>query len=287
MSPELANQNTTWTVVQVLFASIEARIQLLTAHRPKRLPSAASGGYWYFADVPIETAEGSYHGLEFAVQRRGENEDAALGLESWIHDNVTVRLSRTTSLLTEPTILSPELFAARWIPATYPAAVTIASRRACAILSGIAAAGETRASTATVRAELEAIYRAFLPNSTEARKVLETHAAWLETTHNHVCRKARLLEGADHAEALLLASSPVELEPYETAASSIQREIRSTIASKASRGGGTAHSKLLGALVARFAHIQAVRLWGPERPNAFLREAALLRSLSSESMAVQ
>src|SRR5215471_11856741 len=99
MSVELASQNTTWTVVQVLFASIEARIQLLTAHRPARLPSAASSGNWYFADVPIETAAGSYHGLEFAVEQCGENEDAALSLKSWMHDNMTARLFRTASLL--------------------------------------------------------------------------------------------------------------------------------------------------------------------------------------------
>src|SRR5215470_13122305 len=97
MSLELASQNTTWTVVQVLFASIEARIQLLTAHRPARLPSAASGGNWYFADVPIKTAGGSYHGLEFAIEQCGENEEAVRRLESWMHDDVTVRLSRTAS----------------------------------------------------------------------------------------------------------------------------------------------------------------------------------------------
>jgi hypothetical protein len=285
MSPELGSQNTTWTVVQILFASIEARIKLLTAHRPSRLPSASAGGHWYFADIPIETVAGPYHGLEFAVERCGENEDAALSLESWMRDNVTAQLCRMASLVTEPTILSPELFPAQWIPTTYPAAVTIASRRACAILSGIAAAGETRASAATVRDELEAVYRAFLPNPPDRRKVLETHAAWLETMSNHRTHKTPQSGDAGQAASALFATSPFELEPYEPAATNLRAEVRKVIAGKPSRGGA-AYSDLLGALVARFAHVQVVRLWGPERPNAFLREAALLRSLASESMAV-
>src|SRR5581483_2584778 len=276
MRPELACQNTAWTVVQIMFASIEARIKLLTAHRPSRLPAAGADGHWYFADIPIETAAGTYHGLEFAIERSGETEDAALSLENWMRDNVTAQLSRRASLLTEPTILNPELFAARWIPATYPAAVTIASRRACAILSRVAAAGETRASAAMVRDELEAVYRAFLPDPGERRKVLETHAAWLVAMSNHSAPKASQ-PGDDQGGCVTFSASPFELERYEHAAIHLRAEVRNAVAGNSSRGGA-AYTNLLGALVARFAHVQVVRLWGPERPNAFLREASLLRS---------
>ena len=271
----------TWTVVHVLYTSFEARTKLLTTHGPPLVPSLESDGQWFFADIPIDTATGSCHGLEVAIRHRVGDEAVRNRFGTWLRDGLTSGLSSAASFAAASVVLQPGLFLDGFVPDKYPDALAVASGRAGAILRSVAKLGGIRASAVAVREELGAIYRAFLPDEDERAQALLFHAKWLESLSSPrpgktpEARESRAEPRTDFRELELSA-----LQPYDAVAEHLRAQLGGVTGGTHDRDWWN-YSKLCTTLLARFGHIQVVRLWGPEYPEAFLREADILRGLAS------
>jgi hypothetical protein len=271
----------TWTIAQLLYASLEARIKVLTSPGLQwAVSSEINNGQWFFADIPIGTKAGKCHGLEIAVCHPSDDEAVPERFARWLGDCLAASLSAAPSLVTASLILQPRLFLDNRVPDKYPEALAIASSRAATILAMCVELGETRASTVAARRELAAIYRAFLPDQSECKKGLMFHAQWLESLSPSAEIAMETHESSSEREEELCRIERLLLQPYGTVASHIRSELERHVSDRRESGAWD-YADLRNTLVARFAHIQLLRLWGPEYPGALRREAQIVRCLAS------
>jgi hypothetical protein len=280
-SSEIGETRITWTIAQVLYASLEARTQVLTSLGLRWVVSSEINGRWFFADIPICTKAGKCHGLEIAVCHRADDEAVPQRFGRWLRDCLAGCFSAAPAFTATSLILQPQLFLDNRIPDKYPEALAIASSRAATILAMSVELGETRASIMAARKELIAIYRAFLPDQYERKKGLLFHAQWLESLFPPAAEIAmETHESSSKRYEELCRIERLVLQPYDTLASHIRSELERHTSKKSDCGAWT-YANLHNTLVARFAHIQLIRLWGPEYPGALHREAQIVRCLAS------
>jgi hypothetical protein len=281
MSVDVQEAHASWTIVHMVFVSLKARMRLLTVQGSPVLPLEEPDVRWFFVDIPITTAGGSFHGLEFAILHRDCNEAIRKRLNSWISDAFTAGLLLTATFAKDSVVMEPSLFLDSFVPGHYPEALAVASARAGIILASVAKRRGIRATAAAVKEELAGIYRAFLPDHSERAHALRSHAEWLECFCNRrtdpiMKSEKRVVKQKQYRDELKLSI----LKPYESVAEQLNAEIRGKNGESCG-GSRFTCSKLCTTLLARFAHIQVVRLWGPEYPDALLKEAKILRDLAA------
>lgn len=136
--------------------------------------------------------------------------------------------------------------------------------RAVATLRAAAAAGRGRAAAGGMAAEVACCYVSLLPDADERRAALAAHHAWLQRT---AARQGTALAGGSPPP---LGSDPVA-DPRLAA-------LGAALDQAAGGDRDTLHR-----LVARAAHIQAVRLRGPDDRSLLAQEAALVAAMAATS----
>jgi hypothetical protein len=273
----------TWTVVHLVYPSLAARCRLIGQHSHDWAGATGTAGRWFFVDVLLETAAGPRGGLEFACWHPPDGSASLTHTRAWLRQCLAAGLIEASAGAPAPLVLEPHLFPGAVVPSVFPAALAEGSARAAHVLRATAAVRAERASEPVVRAELLAIYAGLLPRRSWRQRGLVWHATWLETiaaqAGRHTVSEANAArDGADIAvpPSLPGRAAYAALRPH------LAREA-AAIAAKRRRLGDDAFGDPAAvriALVARLAHVQALRLWGPDDPQALLREAALVRDLA-------
>jgi hypothetical protein len=230
-------------------------------------------------DVVCETPRGPRDGLEVAVQSAAHDgrDGAREALGAWIRETLLEGLIDLAAPCDSLLVLDPALFPANRLPAAYPAALAIGSRRAVSIIGALSDSA-VGASLSIAREELALTYRALVPRA-RRRAALLWHATWLEAMAGVGATAAPAAgmsaEGAD--------PTPVALPPLEDYAAP-RRNLARYRARLARLGPAVEADDALASIVARLAHIQTIRLCGPPGADArslLQHEAAVLRDLSS------
>jgi hypothetical protein len=243
----------------------------LIADHIARLPGA-----WFFVDVPLGTGSGRHHGIELGLQRQhGASADEQVKdlLQSAIREGLTT----TTGGGVKPLVLQRGLFPCGVVPSFYPEALAIGSARAADMLAQLRRASALRASVAMVRQELALTYEALIPRAEQRWTAMRWHADWLEWVDGE--RNAVDDDPGSTDEFGNEADLPV---PATAAYVALRRRMGSQISRLQSveEDPPMDGAMMRAALLARLAHTQVVRLWGPRDPQNLRREAALLRSLA-------
>jgi hypothetical protein len=265
------------SVAHLLYTSPDARLQIVT-HELGALGDETTVPAWFFVDLPLGTGADARQGLEIAVW--GRFREAAIGpllsdgMRRWLAAGLVAAAREVGASL----VLQPALFPGEVLPPCYPDALAAGSRRARVILTEVAAAGCVRASAATVRAELAATYRMLVPDPPRRRTALTWHADWLEAVAQETGKGGRdAVNGNEAGEIPVPAAWPVEYAP-------LRRRLATHVARLIARGNiapEKVRDAAYAALVARLAHIQTLRLWGPPRGDELRREAAVVRELAA------
>jgi hypothetical protein len=273
-----------WTALHVAYATPAARLRVVT-----HLSTALSGP-WYFADVPVVLGDAVQDGLEVGLRCEPGHqiaiEEAGAALDAAVRHGLVTALAAAEA----PLVLQPRLFPGEAVLPCYPLALAADSSRAVARYPGLIRDEVVSAPGALVRAELALTYRAWMPRQSQRRTAMLWHANWLEAAAGEsddesltAAAEATNAEGAAAAQEEELAWDPAPAGAYGNLRPRMRRQIARLIDRMRRRGkelpvdGATIQA----ILVARLAHTQVVRLWGPTYPQSLRREAALLRGLAS------
>lgn len=266
-------------VLHALYPTAQARHRLITGE-PWASWDSTVPARWYFVDLPFEHATGTHAGLEIVASLPG-GVDARRSVEERLRDWMASGLVAQCREVTQPLVLQSALYPAGAVPACYADALAVGSARACRILAGVGPTAATRLAVALVETEFAAMYAAFFPAGRRRRAALLLHAAWLETI---ALQGGPPTSGGGDAAPASLAVAP-------SAAARIYAPLRRRLLSHAARlvrrhgvdprDAATARAGVYAALVARLAHIQALRLASVGWDDGLRREARLARSLAS------
>jgi hypothetical protein len=271
---------TRWTAVHALYPSVAARfrlvVELLSVPEQLGLPHDAC----FFVDMPVMTSSGTRDGLElgYASERRSPGVLEALGAA--LERARAAGLVVATSVAGPPQALAPTIFEQGIVPSFYPRALVLGSVRAARILQSVPSlpepghTGTAGVPPAVVREELDCTYRALIPHRVQRRSAMLDHAAWVEGVAQQGGSTTTPQHEFGNAPPLPSTNAYAAMRPL------MRRQIlRIATRMDQSRPSATALG-LQTAMIARLAHIQVVRLWGPAYEGSLLQEAALLRDLA-------
>jgi len=259
------------TVVHALYTSLAARMHLLTSNSTVDLLSRPANTRSFFSDLPLETRAGAYHGLEVAVHHPISEASVRCDVEAWLRAAMAAGLITATKFVNVPEVLSPELVSQRFASELYCEALAIASQRALSILNVIRdAGGATTPPVSVVESEIAAVYTAFISSMPARGQALLAHASCFERLVEQIeptnAKQREDINAKDEFKSAQFALP--SLKSYHR----ISRDLRRQLSGIETNEGQE--------LVARFAHNQVIRLWGPEYPGAKKTELEILRRLA-------
>lgn len=203
-----------------------------------------------------------------------EEEEFQAVLDELVRRALVTFIARSNrSLAVEPTFFPADLQ-----PECYRDALAVGSRRAVVLLGDRLTRDVEGVSDDVVRAELLYTHRALVPRSACA-STLGWHAAWLE----HLAGEEEAATAPDCVGSIRETSPPHTSvdDSYVGLRAELTRhskEVAQRIRDVGEEHGWRAEN-IRAAIVARLAHTQTVRLWGPGMPHLLAREAAHLRTL--------
>lgn len=277
-----------WLVLHVRYPSFRARRELIVDWLPRL--AGRDNGPWYFVDTDVPSAGGSgaATGMEIAIRSatedRSEEERQQVLYECLGRALVTSIIRAESSLAVQSSF-----FPAGVQPACYRAALAVGSRRASLLLRGRLAPAVDGVSGHVVRAELLYTHSALVPPSAGIA-TLGWHAAWLE----HLAGDAETAATREDEREMGGASPPLTRATARYRGDDCYGNLRAQLTRHAKevaqqiRDAGVKHGwraeNIRAAIVARLAHLQTVRLWGPGMPRLLGREAAHLRALQRDGL---
>ena len=258
-----------WLALHLRYPSTEARLRLIVEHLP-RLSGAAGSRRWFWTDIPFETAAGGAHGLEVVIERLPDDGALQADLTACLGGAAAAGMLAAVTRAPAALVLQPWLFPGEVVPACYPLLHARARARAQARLAGNDSGDEA------AQAEIALLVASLVPPRQRA-PVYRWHADWLESVAE--------AQGAADADPVVALPAPPAATDGDVGylahyASLARHAAQVTARARAVGDSDTTLGAARAALVARLAHTQAIRLWGPERPDALRREAALVRALA-------
>jgi len=268
-----------WAAVHLAFPAPAGRLPLLCLGLGAADP--LPGRAWYFVDLPA--ADEASASIEVGFAREAVEPLLPPAVEAWAHALLRAGWAVAARPVAAPALLAPALFPGGRPPAAYPLLLARGSHRALALLGALAARGLSAAPEALVAAELAATYRALIPRRAARAAALRWHATWLDAVAPAGAVPAPLAPAGavldDATGWTAVADATAALEDAALRRGLARAAVRAARAMAADEGCDAATARA--ALVARLAHVQVVRLWGPDAPAALAREAALARALAA------
>jgi hypothetical protein len=249
----------TWTAVHLLYRDPGTRLELLTLHLSDLIEAVAPGVAWFFADLRSAAREGPGI-LEIGISRKSSQADAASSLIDAVRE---LSLGVEADPVNHPQVLDDRLFPSGSVPPVYGSGLAIGAARSLIILRAVQGSTRAAAPWSSVRAEVLETNRCLFPWAPGRRAARADHIAWLGRVVGLHSRSAAETGIIDEESRALVGKD--ELPDYGPLVEEIHRL--------------PSPDKMVAA--ARLAHIQVVRLRGPE--NADLRtEALLVQSMVQE-----
>lgn len=266
-----------WTFVHLICKSPIARLRLIA----ERFPPVGQQRRWFFVDVPLTGVDRASYGLEVGLQESSGDRSVDHEIHSFLETAHREGLIKEAEIATASFVLVPKLFLQEFIPTSFVNALAIGSLRATDILRTIYSIGASRASWGMVHDEFATIYRELIPNPNQRLMALDWHATWLKEFAAHTSNESE----SDLAAKQDKTGIHVSIEPihrYLRISKVLTREIEAMVEQleKAQIASRPTANVLRATVVARLAHIQAVRLWGPDYSNEPHYEGLILRQLT-------
>jgi hypothetical protein len=258
----------TWqcAVVHLRYLSSADRLRLIATFFPRLM---AGERRWFFVDVPPA--------LEVGLVHQRTDTAARADLAVWLDSCQAAGVVCAANEVAAPVALDPRLFFGERAPAFYMTTLAIGSARATHVLRELLDAGASCAPDQVVMREVDALYASLLPRLTERRRALHHYVTWLD-------QLAPPDAGSSHNPNDWIEAAP--LCTVDDAYARLRRSMRAQTARLAARisvsaAADVAHTRAMvtNALVARLAHIQVLRLRGPDHMPDLGWEASLARRL--------